>query len=92
MIHTIIICLSIIVIVGLICYTCYKTHIYKADKDTLDEIYRELGWLKSDYTINSDWIKKIWDNIQEVKSYLREQNEKKTKQRADSTFDRSRDC
>lgn len=92
MIHTIIICLSIIVIVGLICYTCYKVHISKVNQEVLDEIHRTLGWLKSDCRESGNWIEKIWDNIQEVKSYLRELNEKKTKQRADSTFDRSRDC
>lgn len=71
MIQTIIICLSVVLIVALICYTCYKIHTYKASSNVLDDIQIHLDWLKSDYKINSDWIEQIWDNIQELKSYLR---------------------
>lgn len=88
MIQTIIICLSLIAIVALICYTCYKTHIYKANQEVLDEIHRTLGWLKSDCRENSNWIEKIWDNIQEIKSYLREQNERPTNRETNSTSDK----
>lgn len=72
MTQTIIICLSIIAIVALICYTSYKIHTFKSNHKVLNEISDKLGWLKSDYKINSDMLDKAWYNIQEIKTYLKE--------------------
>lgn len=70
MIQTIIICVTIIAIVTLICHTSYKIHTYKSTDITLKEIYRELDWIKSNYSLNSDTLDKVWDNIQEIKQHL----------------------
>lgn len=72
MTQTTIICLSIIAIVALICYTSYKIHTFKANHKTLDEINQTLGWLKSNYKLNSDMLDEVWDSIQEIKLYLKE--------------------
>lgn len=87
MIHTIIICLSIVLIVALICYTCYKTHTYKANFDILDTINSKLSRLNSNCDFNDSLLNNIWDNIQEIKSYLREQNEKSINKGTNSNID-----
>lgn len=72
MTQTIIICLTIIAIVALICYTSYKIHTYEVTHKILDEIRDKLEWLKSDYFRNNYKLDKINDNVQEIKQFLKE--------------------
>lgn len=72
MTQTIIICLTIIAIVALICYTSYKIHTFKGNRDILDNIRDKLEWLKSDYFRNNYKLDKINDNVQEIKQFLKE--------------------
>lgn len=76
--------------IAIICFTVYKS-INKND-DILSEIDNKLHWLETSCKLNRNTLDKIWSDNVEIKTKLRELNEKKTKQGANSTFDRSRDC
>lgn len=66
----IIICLSIIAIVALICYTSYKMRTFMANHEVLEKITEQLDWLKSDYRLNSQMLDKVWYSLQEIKECL----------------------
>ena len=71
-----------------ICYTYYKIRTYIVHEETLSEINMKLENLCSDTSVNDKCLDQIWDNIQEIKSYLRKQNERSTDKGADSTSDK----
>lgn len=66
----ILICITIIIIVALICYTVYKCHIYQANKELLDNINTKLHWLKEDTISNDNTLNTVLDNITELKHYF----------------------
>lgn len=64
---------------ALICYTSYKIYTFRTNHEALDEINRQLDWLKCDYRLNSDMLDKVWDNLQEIKQYLNNYEQRTTR-------------
>lgn len=60
------ICITIIIIVALICYTIYKCHTYQANKELLDSINIKLHWLKEDTISNDNTLDTVLDKITEL--------------------------
>lgn len=65
MIHTLIICLSIVAIVIAICYTSYKSQTYVTDTKVLKDIHKELYWLKATFS----------DDLENIQREIRESND-----------------
>ena len=66
MVQTIIICLSLVAIVSVICFTCYKINTYEANSKALEDINSKLEWLKSDYNLNSTMLRYIEEHLKQL--------------------------
>lgn len=80
MITTLIICLSIITIVIILCYTDYKIRTYKVDEEVLKEIKTELFLLKHNTQEISDKFRYTSEELKEIKKHLQNGSKKKLKQ------------
>lgn len=72
MIQCIIVCLMFVIIASIICYTIYKCHKFKVDKELIEQYIRRCDYVDSELKQISGWIDQIWDSLQVIKQYLRE--------------------
>lgn len=62
-----------IVIVSIACYTIYKCHKFKVDKELIEQYMRRCDYIDSKLKEMSGWIDQIWDSLQVIKQHIRKQ-------------------
>lgn len=76
MTQCIIICLMFIVVVSIACYTIYKCHKFKVDKELIEQYMHRCDCVDFLLKVISSQVDRVWDSLQVIKQNLRKQDEK----------------